>query len=69
MTCYRLQDNILPIADRMDCVIVTVAHNEFKQMTREDFGRMMNSKPVLIDVRGVFDAEEAKKKGFYYRGL
>ena len=65
----QITDNILPIADRMDCVIVTVAHNEFKQMTREDFGRMMNSKPVLIDVRGVFDAEEAKKKGFYYRGL
>jgi len=29
----------------------------------------MNSNPVLIDVRGVLDAEEAKQKGLCYRTL
>jgi len=29
----------------------------------------VNEKPVLIDVRGMFDAEGAKREGFYYRRL
>ena len=54
---------------KIDCVIVAVAHDEFKKMGFEDIGTFMNDKPVLIDVRGMFDGEEAKRKGFYYRGL
>jgi UDPglucose 6-dehydrogenase/UDP-N-acetyl-D-galactosamine dehydrogenase len=54
---------------RVDCVIVAVAHDEFKQMKLEDLARMMNDNPVLIDVRGMFNGEEAKRKRFYYRGL
>ena len=29
----------------------------------------MNNAPVLIDVRGMFDEEEARTKGFYYKRL
>jgi len=29
----------------------------------------MNDKPVVIDVRGMFDEAAAKGKEFYYRGL
>jgi len=29
----------------------------------------MNDKPVLIDVRGLFDDEETEKVGFYYGRL
>jgi len=54
---------------KVDCVIVAVAHDEFKKMKLEDLTGMMNDKPVLIDVRGMFDGEEAKKKGFYYKNL
>ena len=54
---------------KMDGVIVAVAHDEFKKMGFEDIGEFMNDKPVLIDVRGMFEGEEAKRKGFYYRGL
>jgi len=53
----------------VDCVIVAVAHDEFRKMGLEDIGKFMNAKPVLIDVRGMFDGEEAKRKGFYYRGV
>ena len=60
---------ILDVKLKMDCVIVAVAHDEFKKMGFEDIGTFMNDKPVLIDVRGMFDGEEAKRKGFYYRGL
>ena len=54
---------------KVDCVIVTVAHDEFREIALEKLKRMMNAKPVIIDVRGMFDEEAAKGKGFYYRGL
>ena len=72
----RALDDMLQITDhrllpegRMDGVIVAVAHDEFKQMNLEDLARMMNDKPVLVDIRGLFDVEEANKKGVYYKTL
>ena len=46
-----------------------VAHEEFKKINLKDMKELMNNAPVLIDVRGMFDAEEAKRKGFYYKAL
>ena len=54
---------------KVDCVIVAVAHDEFKKMKLDDIRKFMNDKPVLVDVRGMFNREEAKRKGFYYRRL
>jgi UDP-N-acetyl-D-mannosaminuronate dehydrogenase len=54
---------------KMDCVIVAVAHDEFRKMKLEDLTRMMNDKPVLIDVRGMFDREGAAREGLYYKSL
>jgi UDPglucose 6-dehydrogenase/UDP-N-acetyl-D-galactosamine dehydrogenase len=59
----------LDVKIKMDCVIVAVAHDEFKKMGFEDIGKFMNNKPIIVDVRGMFDGEEAKRKGFYYRGV
>ena len=53
----------------MDCVIVAVAHDEFKKMKLADIRKFMNDKPVLVDVRGMFDAGEAERMGVCYRGL
>jgi len=53
----------------MDCVIVAVAHDEFKRMKLDDIRKFMNDKPVLVDVRRMFDEQESNKKGFYYKGL
>jgi UDPglucose 6-dehydrogenase/UDP-N-acetyl-D-galactosamine dehydrogenase len=59
----------LDVKIKMDGVIVAVAHDEFKRMKLGDVKEFMNDKPVLIDVRAMFDEEAAKGKGFYYRGL
>ena len=53
----------------MDCVIVAVAHDEFKRMKLDDIRKFVNDKPVLVDVRRMFDEQEANKKGFYYKRL
>ena len=55
----------------VDCVIVTVAHDEFKEMGFLDMERFMamGETPVLIDVRGMFDEEDARCRGFAYQTL
>jgi UDP-N-acetyl-D-mannosaminuronate dehydrogenase len=55
--------------EKMDGVIVAVAHEEFRRMGMEDVRGFMGDKPVLVDVRGMFDAREAEGKGFCYRTL
>jgi len=54
---------------KVDCVIVAVAHDEFKKMYLEDVKKFMNDKPVVIDVRGMLDGEKAEKEEFYYKRL
>ena len=49
---------------KMDCVIVAVAHEEFKKINLKDMKELMNNVPVLIDVRGMFDEEEAERIWF-----
>ncbi len=53
----------------VDCIVVTVGHNEFKSLSFSDMGRMMHENPVLIDVRGLFDEVQAAENGFYYKKL
>jgi len=59
----------LDVKIKMDGVIVAVAHDEFKMMKLENVKKFTNDKPVIVDVRGMFKEEDARKKGFYYRRL
>lgn len=53
-----------------ECVIFAVAHNEFKALSWEQIDQMyfpeMNGQKVLIDVKGIIDKREAKKRGIRY---
>ncbi len=60
----------LPKLDRkMDAVIISVAHSQFRSMAISDICRIMNSPPVIIDVRGMVDKGTAEANGMYYRKL
>ncbi len=50
----------LDVKIKMDGVIVAVAHDVFKKMKLEDIGEFMNAKPIIVDVRGMFDGEAEK---------
>ena len=51
----------------LDCLILAVAHNEFRQMGLEEylklFRDMPNDEKVLVDVKGILNREEMKKSG------
>lgn len=53
-----------------DCIIIAVAHNEFKELTLEQIKKMYkqsdNSEKVLIDVKGIYDVKELKDSGMKY---
>ncbi len=53
-----------------DCVVIAVAHNEFREMSLEDidllFKKCDNSEKVIIDVKSVVDKEKAEKLGYRY---
>ena len=60
----------LPKLDKkMDAVIISVAHAQFRKMGAAEICRFMNAHPVLIDVRGIVDQVAAEKQGMHYRKL
>lgn len=54
----------------MDCVIVAVAHDDFRRLGLDGverlFAPMKQEEKVLIDVKGIFDRYEAKQRGLAY---
>lgn len=53
-----------------DCIIVAVAHNEFKSLSLADINRMFkevdNSRKVLIDVKGLYSINDLKASGLVW---
>ncbi len=60
VTLTQLQD----VKDA-DCIIVAVAHTQFKQMSLEDIKAMFRSdgEKVLIDVKGLYSVEQLQQSG------
>lgn len=57
-------------ARNADCVMIAVAHKEFKKMTLENINQMFidgeNSSKVLIDVKSILDKDEIEAAGYRY---
>lgn len=53
-----------------DCIIIAVAHNEFKQMVLADldalFVQAPNEEKILIDVKSILDKKEIEQAGYRY---
>ena len=53
-----------------DCVIVAVAHNEFKSMSLSDIKKLFKNGPdiekVLIDVKGLYKVQDLKASGMQW---
>jgi len=53
----------------VDCIILAVAHDAFKDITLDELRGIMNDSPILIDVHGLFEPARARSEGFYHRTL
>jgi UDPglucose 6-dehydrogenase/UDP-N-acetyl-D-galactosamine dehydrogenase len=60
-------------AGKFDAIVLAVAHDIFKKdgldISLDKLAKVMNSRPVLLDIRRYFDGDAAKTKGFAYRTL
>ena len=63
VTLTKLED----VSD-VDCVIVAVAHNEFKALSLADIKKLYakDTEPVLLDVKGLYKVEELKASGLNF---
>jgi len=53
----------------VDCVILAVVHEAFKEISLDKLKDIMSADPILIDVRGFLEPAKAEEYGFYYRCL
>jgi UDP-N-acetyl-D-glucosamine/UDP-N-acetyl-D-galactosamine dehydrogenase len=61
--------HLLTQAPKMDCLILNVAHDTFKEISLPSLRSIMNNFPVMIDVKGLFDTPELLKTDFIYRRM
>jgi len=52
-----------------DCIILTVAHDEFTKMTPAELKKITSENPLFMDVRGAFKRADIEKVGFVYMTL
>lgn len=64
--------DLVPISDfrKLDCLIIAVAHKEFKTLSNEDIEGMFKDEPndrkVIVDVKGVREKKELLSLGYRY---
>jgi len=55
------------ISDDYDAVIVAVAHEAYRKLGADDFLAMMKDKPILFDLKALYDRQEMQKLMTYWR--
>ena len=64
---YGVKLQNLEDAKNADCVIVAVAHNEFKSMSLDDikglFKESKDDEKVLLDVKGLYKVDDLNASG------
>lgn len=67
---YGVQLHGMEDAKDADCVIVAVAHKEFKALSLEDIKKLYKESPddekVLLDVKGLYTVQDLNKSGMRY---
>ncbi len=67
---YNITLSSMDEANNADCIIITVAHDEFKQFSLEKISNIFNAVPqnqkVLIDVKGIYSVSELDNSGLKY---
>jgi len=67
---YGLEFSTYEDIKDVDAVILTVGHDEYKALTKEDFDKLYkdgeNSSKVMVDVKGMLDRSEVETNGYNY---
>ena len=54
---------------KMDAVIINVVHDVYKDISLETLRKNLGDSPVIVDIRGIFNAQDVYKAGITYKRL
>lgn len=67
---YSLRFNEFEEINELDAIILTVEHEEYKAMSKEDFDKLYkdsgNSEKIMVDVKGMLNRKELESNGYNY---
>lgn len=68
---YNIELSSMDQVKEADCIVLAVAHDEFKKLSWDDMDKMYKTnssmrEKVLIDVKGLKDIKEVEKLGYRY---
>jgi UDP-N-acetyl-D-galactosamine dehydrogenase len=52
--------------DNLDVLVVAVSHQEFKSYSPTIFNNYFSGKPILFDIKGIYNKESFEKAGYIY---
>ena len=52
--------------EKVDVLLVAVAHDEYKNLTYQQIDKMLNENKILFDIKNIFDREKLKSMGIDY---
>lgn len=64
----EMYPDVYSLAEGCDALVVVTEWNEFKQIDMQRLRQIMGQ-PVIFDGRNIYDPEDMRRRGFYYRGL
>ena len=60
----KIKNNIKK--EKVDVLVLAVAHNEYKELSCKDITKMLNTNRVVFDIKGILNENEAIKYGIDY---
>ncbi len=66
---YDTEPTLRKAVGRCDCIVLAVAHSEFKNLDVQSLLPLMNRNPAIVDCTQTLDPVEIEKTGVVYRGV
>jgi UDP-N-acetyl-D-mannosaminuronic acid dehydrogenase len=66
---YHAEPTLRKAIEKADCVIITVAHDEFRRLDARDLTALMVRSPVIVDCAHLIDPAQAERGRAIYRGV
>jgi len=62
-------DSLESAVENADCLVVAVAHREFRDLDLVRMKEMMGDRPIIVDAPRIIDRNNAERHGFSYYGV
>lgn len=63
------EPNLRRAIEKADCIILTTAHDDFKNMDTIELAAHMSKQGLILDCTGILDPASVEKSGLVYRGI